>query len=65
MFEFAALVGAVSQRRLSCSTCFVIAGESTNSGKFKHFKDSENVNFEETSNVVSILVIATLKKKWA
>ena len=28
------------------------------SGKFKHHKYSENVNFEGTSNVVSILVVS-------
>ena len=55
MFEFAALVGAVSQKRLHFSTCFVIAGQIIHSGKFKHLQDSENVNFEKTSNVVSIL----------
>ena len=30
---------------------------STCSAKFKHHKYFENVNFEETSNIVSILVI--------
>ena len=56
MFEFGALVGVVSQKRLHFSTCFVIAGQIIHSGKFKHLQDSENVNFEKTSNVVSILV---------
>ena len=53
------LVGIVSQKRLFFSTGFVIAGQSIQSGKFKHLKYFENVNFEETSNVVSILVIAS------
>ena len=55
--NLALLVGAVSQKRSLSSTCFVIAGQSIHSGKFKHLKYSENVNFEETSNVVSILTL--------
>ena len=38
------------QKRLLFSNFFVITGK-----KFKHHKYSENVNFEETNNVVSIL----------
>ena len=50
------LVGAVSQKRLRSETCFVFAGKSVHSGKFKHLKYSENVNFAGTNNVDSILV---------
>jgi len=54
--NLALLVGAVSQKRLLqkgllSSTFFVIA-----SGKFKHHKYSENVNFEEANIAVSILM---------
>ena len=48
-------MGAVSQKRLLSSTCFVIAGQSFHSGKFKHLKYSENVNFAGTNNFESIL----------
>ena len=34
---------------------FVIASKSIHSEKFKHHKYSKNVNFEETSNIVSNL----------
>ena len=47
------LVGAVSQKRLLSSTFFVIASHRE---KFKHLKYSENVNFEGTNSVDSILV---------
>ena len=52
----ALLVGAVSQMRSLSSTCFVIAGQSIHSGKFKHLKYSENVNFKGTNSADSILV---------
>ena len=56
MFEFAASGGAVSQKRLHqkrslFSNCSVVVG-----GKFKHLKFLENVKFEETNNIDSILV---------
>ena len=56
MFEFAASGGALSQKRLHqkrslFSNCLVVVG-----GKFKHHKFLENVKFEETLNIVSILV---------
>ena len=56
MFEFAASGGALSQKRLHQKrslfwNCLVIAG-----GKFKHHKFLENVKFEETNNIDSILV---------
>ena len=49
------MVGAVSQNRSLSSTCFVIVGQTVHSGKFKHLKYSENVNFEGTNSVDSIL----------
>ena len=49
------LVGAISQRRWPSETCFVFAGQSVHSGKFKHLKYSENVNFARTNKVDSIL----------
>ena len=56
MFEFGASGGAVSKKRLHqkrslFSNCLVIAGR-----KFKHHKFLENFNFEETNDVVLILV---------
>ena len=57
MFESAAPVGAISQKRWPSETCFVFAGQNVNSGKFKHLKYSENVNFEGTNNVDFILEI--------
>ena len=50
MLAYGALVGAVSQNRLLFSNC-----QSVHSRKFKHLKYSENVKFEEKSNVISIL----------
>ena len=50
------LVGALSQKRSLSLTCFVFAGQNVHSGKFKHLKYSENVNFAGTNNVDSILV---------
>ena len=47
------LVGAVSQKRSLSENCFVFAGQSIHSGKFKHLKYSENVNFAGTTNVDS------------
>ena len=57
MFEFAASGGVLSQKRLHQKrslfwNCLVIAG-----GKFKHLKFLENVKFEETNNIDSILGI--------
>ena len=49
------LVGALSQKRSLSLTCFVFAGQNVHSGKFKHLKYSENVNFAGTNNVDSIL----------
>ena len=40
----------------------LIASQSIHGGKFKHLKYSENVNFKETNNFVSILVKWTLAK---
>ena len=54
--NLALLVSAVSQKRSLSSTCFVIAGQSIHSGKFKYLKYSENVNFAGTNNFESILV---------
>ena len=51
------LRGAVSEKRLLSSTCFVVAGQSIHSGKFKHLKYSEIVNFEGTNSVDSILTL--------
>ena len=48
-------MGAVPQKRLISSTVFVVAGQSIYSGKFKHLKYSENVNYEGTNSVDSIL----------
>ena len=53
------LVGAVSQNRSLSSTCFVVAGQSIYSGKFKY---SENVNFAGTNNFESTLVLPTLSQ---
>ena len=50
------LMGAVSQKRLLSKTCFDFAGHIVHSGKLKHLKYSENVNFAGTNNVDSILV---------
>ena len=50
-------VDAVLQKRLLSETCFVFAGQSVHSGKFKHLKYSEHVNFAGTNNVDSILEI--------
>ena len=50
------LVGALSQKRSLSLTCFVFAGQNVHSGKFKHLKHSENVNFSGTNIVDSILV---------
>ena len=44
--NFSLLVGAISQKRSLSSTCFVIAGQSIYSGKFKHLEYSKSVNFE-------------------
>ena len=49
------LVSAVSQKRLLSQTCFVFPSQGVHSGKFKHIKYSENVNFAGTTNVDSIL----------
>ena len=49
------LVGGLSQKRSLSLTCFVFAGQNVHSGKFKHLKYSENVNFAGTNNVDSIL----------
>ena len=57
MFEFAAPVGTLSQKRLLFLTCFVFAGQNVHSGKFKHITYSENVNFAGTNDVDSILVL--------
>ena len=55
MFEFAAPVGALSQKRSLSLTCFVFAGQDVHSGKFKHLKFSENDKFSGTNSVDSIL----------
>ena len=55
MFEFAAPVGALSQKRSLSLTCFVFAGQNVHSGKFKHLKFSENDKFSGTNSVDSIL----------
>ena len=55
MFEFAAPVGALSQKRSLSLTCFVFAGQNVHSGKFKHLKYSENDKFSGTNSVDSIL----------
>ena len=57
MFEFAAPLGALSQKRSLSLTCFVFADQNVNSGKFKHFKYSENVKFSGTNSVDSILIM--------
>ena len=51
------LVDALSQKRLLSLTCFVFACQNILSGKFKHLKYSQNVNFTGTNNVDSILVV--------
>ena len=56
------LVGALSQKRSLSLTRFVFAGQSVHSGKFKHLKYSENVNFPETNNVDSILGTLSMAK---
>ena len=48
-------MGAVPQKSSLFAARFVIASKIINSKKFKHHKYSKNVNFEETSNVVSNL----------
>ena len=53
-------VGVVSQKRSFSSTCFVLSGQSINSGKFKHLKYSENVNFEGKNSVDSILTFCAI-----
>ena len=55
MFEFAAPVGALSQKRSLSLTFFDFAGQNAHSGKFKHLKFSENVKFSETNSIDSIL----------
>ena len=57
------LVGALSQKRSLSLTCFVFAGQNVCSGKIKHLKYSENVNFEGTNNVDSIFELSPNKKK--
>ena len=54
MFEFAALGGCCITKEIALLTCFVFAGQSIYSGKFKHLKNSENVNFAGTNNADSI-----------
>ena len=56
MFEFAAPVDTLSQKRSLSLTCFVFAGQNVLSGKFKHLKFSENVKFSGTNCIDSILV---------
>jgi len=60
--NLALMLGAVSQNRSLPSTCIVIAGQSIPSGKFKHLKYSENVNFEGTNSVDSILMFVSNTK---
>ena len=55
MFEFAAPVGVLSQKRSLSLTCFVFASQNVHSGKFKHLKFSENNKFSGTNSVDSIL----------
>ena len=59
MFEFAAPVGALSQKRSLSLTCFVFAGQNVHSRKFKHLRYSENVNFARTNYFESFLVICS------
>ena len=56
MLEFCASVGSgilkeITSKEIALFNLFALF----HSGKFKHHKYSENVNFEETNNVVSIL----------
>ena len=55
MFDFGASVGFGISKEIDLSICFVIAGQSIHNGRFKHHMYFENVDFEETSNVDSIL----------
>ena len=53
--NFPLLVGTLSRKRLLSLPCFIFAGQNVHSGKFKHLKYSENVNFVGTNNVKFIL----------
>ena len=56
MFKPAASGGCLISKEIALLNFFFIAGQSNHSGKFKHLKYSENVNFEGTSSVDSILI---------
>ena len=60
--NFPLLEGALSQKRSVSLTCFILTSQNVHSGRFKHFKYSENVNFEGTNSVDSILEVCTVEK---
>ena len=55
MFEFGATVGYGISKEITSKEIALFNLFWSISGKFKHHKKSENVNFEETNNAVSIL----------
>ena len=56
MFEFAAPGGYLISKEIALLNLFCFSGQNVCSGKLKHLKCSENVNFAGRNNVDSILV---------
>ena len=65
MFEFPAMDTLAYNTKQAKKSDLFWDTAPTRSAKFKHHKYSENVNFEETSNNVSILVLSSrIFKEW-
>ena len=56
MFEFPAMDTLAYNNKTSWEVWSLLRITTTRSAKFKHHRYSENVNFEETSNIISILL---------
>ena len=66
MFEFCASVGCGILKEIASKEITLFSLFYSISGKFKHHKKLENVNFEEKINAVSILVTPVeVHKDWA
>ena len=59
MFEFCASAGRGISKEIASKEISLFNSFISMSGKFKYHKKLENVNFEDTNNAVSILVINT------
>ena len=63
MFEFCASVGCGISKAIASKEIALFNSFCSMSGKFKHHKKSENVNFYETNDAVSILEVIELPTK--